>query len=61
MFLEYLLVDLSLLRVETFSIDDVELTDVMEPDPLRASLSGDCRIKYWKAGAEDVVEECAFA
>lgn len=48
-------------RIKAFSVDDVKVTNVMEPQPFSASLSSDFCVENRKFCAENVVEKGAFS
>jgi hypothetical protein len=59
--LEHFIVGLSVCGVEALGVDEVEPVYVLEPDALGAALAGDGGVEDGEAGAEDFVEEGAFA
>lgn len=55
--LKDLLVNLSLWRIKTFSIDHIEITDIVHPNPFGASLTGYCGIKDRKIGSKNMIKK----
>lgn len=59
--LEHFLVGLPVSRIESLSINHVEITDTMQPDSFCASFSSNGGVKNWKFCAEDMVEKSTFS
>lgn len=58
---KYLLLLAPFHGIEAFSVDKVEIADVLEPDSSSAALPDEGCVENWKPRVEDGIEECAFS